>query len=177
MSTFFLSDSIFGSASALIPIPVIKWSKWPLDLVQQKFAVDVRKSTDRFCPLIFWNTEMFTSQRYVRINPCTHVHSEKPKTRYIRNPLWHWSGLGKNDPSHSSPIKFPFWELDFSCLLFLCKKDQYLVANKYQLVILTNWKAACFDPRANLRTQFTSAYRLKWHWTKCPEPPRASWEL
>ena len=27
MSTFFLSDKLFGSAFALIPIPVIKWSK------------------------------------------------------------------------------------------------------------------------------------------------------
>ena len=82
-------------------------------------------------------------------HPRTHVHSEKPKTRYIRNPLWRWSGLGHFDPDQPVPIKFPFWELDFSCLLFLCKKDQYLVANKYQLVILTNWKAGHFISRAN----------------------------
>lgn len=115
---------------------MLKWcrSSWPTPHGDDQ---DVRKSTDRFCPLVFWNTEMFTSQRYVRINPRTHVHSEKPKTRYIRNPLWRWSGLGHFDPDQPVPIKFPFWELDFSCLLFLCKKDQYLVAHKYQLVILS----------------------------------------
>ena len=51
-------------------------------------------------------------------HPRTHVHSEKPKTRYIRNPLWRWSGLGHFDPDQPVPIKFPFWELDFSYLLF-----------------------------------------------------------
>lgn len=51
---------------------------------------------------------------YVRAyRTCTYVHSEIPKTCYIRNPLRSWSGCGHFVHNHSDLTRLSRWQLGF----------------------------------------------------------------